>query len=134
MAGQPQDIPRHRRARHDRLDRAVRRLFGTVWGIMNSFIGISNAHTTNLAVVAPGIAQALLATALGLVAAIPAVMIYNMLARQNAHSGVARRRLGEVMRLVSRDLDRAKLPMPQAAAGAQSKRRGHPSRSRRPMN
>src|SRR5205085_11295518 len=60
-------------------------LFGTVWGIMNSFIGISNSHTTNLAVVAPGIAQALLATAFGLVAAIPAVMIYNMLARQTAH-------------------------------------------------
>jgi biopolymer transport protein ExbB/TolQ len=58
-------------------------LFGTVWGIMNSFIGISNAHTTNLAVVAPGIAQALLATALGLVAAIPAVMIYNVLARSD---------------------------------------------------
>ena len=86
-------------------------LFGTVWGIMNSFIGISNAHTTNLAVVAPGIAQALLATALGLVAAIPAVMIYNVLARQTAHY---RALLGDasaqVMRLVSRDLDRAKLP------------------------
>jgi biopolymer transport protein ExbB len=56
-------------------------LFGTVWGIMNSFIGISESHTTNLAVVAPGIAEALLATALGLVAAIPAVVIYNHLAR-----------------------------------------------------
>jgi biopolymer transport protein ExbB len=56
-------------------------LFGTVWGIMNSFIGISEAHTTNLAVVAPGIAEALLATALGLIAAIPAVVIYNYLAR-----------------------------------------------------
>src|SRR3954454_21079659 len=56
-------------------------LFGTVWGIMNSFIGISEAHTTNLAVVAPGIAEALLATALGLVAAIPAVVVYNHLAR-----------------------------------------------------
>ena len=56
-------------------------LFGTVWGIMNSFIGISEVHTTNLAVVAPGIAEALLATALGLVAAIPAVVIYNHLAR-----------------------------------------------------
>ena len=56
-------------------------LFGTVWGIMNSFIGISKAHTTNLAVVAPGIAEALLATALGLVAAIPAVVIYNVFAR-----------------------------------------------------
>jgi biopolymer transport protein ExbB len=91
-------------------------LFGTVWGIMNSFIGISNSHTTNLAVVAPGIAQALLATALGLVAAIPAVMIYNLLARQTAHY---RAYLGDasagVMRLVSRDLDRAKLPMTQAA-------------------
>jgi biopolymer transport protein ExbB len=91
-------------------------LFGTVWGIMNSFIGISNAHTTNLAVVAPGIAQALLATAFGLVAAIPAVMIYNVLARQTAHY---RAYLGDasaqVMRLVSRDLDRAKVPMTQAA-------------------
>ncbi len=92
-------------------------LFGTVWGIMNSFIGISNAHTTNLAVVAPGIAQALLATALGLVAAIPAVMIYNVLARQTAYY---RALLGDasaqVMRLVSRDLDRAKgMPMTQAA-------------------
>jgi biopolymer transport protein ExbB len=91
-------------------------LFGTVWGIMNSFIGISNAHTTNLAVVAPGIAEALLATAFGLVAAIPAVMIYNVLARSTAHY---RALLGDasslVMRLVSRDLDRAKLPLAQAA-------------------
>ncbi len=91
-------------------------LFGTVWGIMNSFIGISNAHTTNLAVVAPGIAQALLATALGLIAAIPAVMIYNVLARSTAHY---RALLGDgsaaVLRLVSRDLDRAKMPLPQAA-------------------
>jgi biopolymer transport protein ExbB len=91
-------------------------LFGTVWGIMNSFIGISNAHTTNLAVVAPGIAQALLATALGLAAAIPAVMIYNVLARQTAHY---RALLGDasalIMGLVSRDLDRAKLPLVQAA-------------------
>jgi biopolymer transport protein ExbB len=91
-------------------------LFGTVWGIMNSFIGISNAHTTNLAVVAPGIAQALLATALGLAAAIPAVMIYNVLARQTTHY---RALLGDasalIMALVSRDLDRAKLPLAQAA-------------------
>ncbi len=56
-------------------------LFGTVWGIMNSFIGIAASHTTNLAVVAPGIAEALLATALGLVAAIPAVVLYNLLSR-----------------------------------------------------
>ena len=70
-------------------------LFGTVWGIMNAFIGISEAHTTNLAVVAPGIAEALLATALGLVAAIPAVVIYNHLARSIAAlSRAARRCLG----------------------------------------
>src|SRR6516164_2573487 len=59
-------------------------LFGTVWGIMNSFIGISKSHTTNLAVVAPGIAEALLATAFGLAAAIPAVVIYNVFARSIA--------------------------------------------------
>ena len=52
-------------------------LFGTVWGIMNAFIEISAAQTTNLAVVAPGIAEALLATGLGLLAAIPAVIYYN---------------------------------------------------------
>ncbi len=52
-------------------------LFGTVWGIMNSFVGIARMQTTNLAVVAPGIAEALLATAIGLVAAIPAVLAYN---------------------------------------------------------
>jgi biopolymer transport protein ExbB len=82
-------------------------LFGTVWGIMNSFIGISKAQTTNLAVVAPGIAEALLATALGLVAAIPAVMIYNLFSRWIAGYRMA---IGdasaEVQRLVSRDLDR----------------------------
>jgi len=82
-------------------------LFGTVWGIMNSFIGISKAQTTNLAIVAPGIAEALLATAMGLVAAIPAVVIYNLFARQT--SG-CRALVGDaaaaVMRLVSRDLDR----------------------------
>ena len=82
-------------------------LFGTVWGIMNSFIGISKSHTTNLAVVAPGIAEALLATAFGLAAAIPAVVIYNVFARSIAGY---RAQLGdaaaEVLRLVSRDLDR----------------------------
>ncbi|MGB8277076.1 MAG: tonB-system energizer ExbB [Methylovirgula sp.] len=83
-------------------------LFGTVWGIMNSFIGISKTNTTNLAVVAPGIAEALLATAIGLVAAIPAVMIYNIFVRSIASYRAA---LGdaaaEVLRLLSRDLDRA---------------------------
>ncbi len=52
-------------------------LFGTVWGIMHSFIGIAQAQNTSLAVVAPGIAEALLATAIGLVAAIPATTAYN---------------------------------------------------------
>ena len=83
-------------------------LFGTVWGIMNSFIGISKAHTTNLAVVAPGIAEALLATALGLVAAIPAVVIYNVLrARIAGLSRALGDAAAEILRLVSRDLDRA---------------------------
>jgi len=81
-------------------------LFGTVWGIMNAFIGISHAQTTNLAVVAPGIAEALLATAMGLFAAIPAVVIYNFFARSIT---VYRQMLADISaaieRLVSRDLD-----------------------------
>jgi biopolymer transport protein ExbB len=82
-------------------------LFGTVWGIMNSFIGISKAQTTNLAVVAPGIAEALLATAIGLVAAIPAVIIYNQFARGiSGYRGLLGDGAAEVQRLVSRDLDR----------------------------
>jgi biopolymer transport protein ExbB len=90
-------------------------LFGTVWGIMNSFIGISKAHTTNLAVVAPGIAEALLATALGLAAAIPAVVIYNMFARSIAgyRAGLGDA-AAEVLRLVSRDLERAAMPPERA--------------------
>jgi biopolymer transport protein ExbB len=82
-------------------------LFGTVWGIMNSFVGISQAHTTNLAVVAPGIAEALLATAIGLVAAIPAVIIYNGLARAIAgYKAILSDASAEIMRHLSRDLDR----------------------------
>ncbi len=82
-------------------------LFGTVWGIMNSFIGISKAQTTNLAVVAPGIAEALLATAIGLVAAIPAVIIYNHFARSTkGYLELIARASGAVGRLLSRDLDR----------------------------
>lgn len=81
-------------------------LFGTVWGIMNSFIGISEAHTTNLAVVAPGIAEALLATALGLVAAIPAVIIYNVFARSiTAYRQLLADASAGIERLVSRELD-----------------------------
>ena len=83
-------------------------LFGTVWGIMNSFIGISKAQTTNLAVVAPGIAEALLATAIGLVAAIPAVIIYNHFARATkTYLEQVSRASGVAARLLSRDLDRS---------------------------
>ena len=83
-------------------------LFGTVWGIMNSFIGISKAQTTNLAVVAPGIAEALLATAIGLVAAIPAVIIYNHFARvTKTYLEQVSRASGVAARLLSRDLDRS---------------------------
>ena len=82
-------------------------LFGTVWGITNSFIGISKSQTTNLAVVAPGIAEALLATAIGLVAAIPAVIIYNHFARlTKAYLELVSRSSGAAGRLLSRDLDR----------------------------
>jgi biopolymer transport protein ExbB len=97
-------------------------LFGTVWGIMNSFIGISKSQTTNLAVVAPGIAEALLATAFGLAAAIPAVVIYNVFARSIAgYRAMLGDAAAEVLRLVSRDLDR-----PVAAAPASSARRATP--------
>src|SRR4030081_3276920 len=82
-------------------------LFGTVWGIMNSFIGISKSQTTNLAVVAPGIAEALLATAFGLAAAIPAVIIYNHFTRvTKAYLELVGRSSGAAARLLSRDLDR----------------------------
>jgi biopolymer transport protein ExbB len=92
-------------------------LFGTVWGIMNSFIGISNAHTTNLAVVAPGIAEALLATALGLFAAIPAVVIYNVFTRAiGGYRALLADGSALVMRLVSRDCDRVSAPLSRAAA------------------
>ncbi len=81
-------------------------LFGTVWGIMNSFIGIAKSQTTNLAVVAPGIAEALLATALGLVAAIPAVVIYNVFARSiTGYKAQVADASAQVLLLVSRDLD-----------------------------
>ena len=74
---------------------------------MNSFIGISKAQTTNLAVVAPGIAEVLLATALGLVTAIPAVIFYNRLARSIAdYKALVADSSAEVARQVSRDLDR----------------------------
>jgi biopolymer transport protein ExbB len=83
---------------------------------MNSFIGISKAQTTNLAVVAPGIAEALLATAIGLVAAIPAVIIYNHFARvTKTYLELVSRASGAAARLLSRDLDRTHVNSPGGA-------------------
>ncbi|RWR01388.1 biopolymer transporter ExbB [[Pantoea] beijingensis] len=100
-------------------------LFGTVWGIMNSFIGIAKTQTTNLAVVAPGIAEALLATAIGLVAAIPAVVIYNVFARMIANYKAS---LGDVaaqvLLLQSRDLDLANSADSHRVSAAQKLRVG----------
>ncbi|UWU75696.1 tonB-system energizer ExbB [Bradyrhizobium huanghuaihaiense] len=91
-------------------------LFGTVWGIMNAFIGISESHTTNLAVVAPGIAEALLATALGLVAAIPAVVIYNHLARLIAgYRALLGDASAQLLLLISRGQRSRTMPLPHAA-------------------
>ncbi len=82
-------------------------LFGTVWGIMNSFIGIANTQTTNLAVVAPGIAEALMATAIGLFAAVPAVIFYNVFARRIAgFNSQMNAFIGEFSTVLSRHLDR----------------------------
>jgi biopolymer transport protein ExbB len=95
-------------------------LFGTVWGIMNSFIGISKAQTTNLAVVAPGIAEALLATAIGLVAAIPAVIIYNHFSRvTKGYLELVGRASGAAGRLLSRDLDRTHVGGSHSRAAAE---------------
>jgi biopolymer transport protein ExbB len=92
-------------------------LFGTVWGIMNSFIGISKAQTTNLAVVAPGIAEALLATAIGLVTAIPAVIIYNHFTRSTkSYLELVSRASGLLTRLLSRDLERRHVGVPISRA------------------
>ncbi|MGE8287115.1 MAG: tonB-system energizer ExbB [Stenotrophomonas sp.] len=86
-------------------------LFGTVWGIMNSFVGIAASNTTNLAVVAPGIAEALLATAMGLVAAIPAVVIYNYFSRRLTElRALAGDISASIQQIVSRDLDRGQMP------------------------
>ncbi len=94
-------------------------LFGTVWGIMNSFIGISESQTTNLAIVAPGIAEALLATAIGLVAAIPAVVIYNVFARSiTGYRQLLADASAGVERLVSRDIDFAMVPTAHSSRAA----------------
>ncbi|TPP05412.1 tonB-system energizer ExbB [Rhizobium glycinendophyticum] len=96
-------------------------LFGTVWGIMNSFIGIAETQTTNLAVVAPGIAEALLATAVGLVAAIPAVIIYNVFARSvTGYRQLVSDAAAGIERLVSRDLDFRKSALAVRASNLQA--------------
>ena len=80
---------------------------GTVYGIMNSFIGIAKTNTTNLAVVAPGIAEALLATGIGLFAAIPSVIFYNFFQTQIAGYGTRTEGfIVELMNAISRQLDR----------------------------
>ena len=82
-------------------------LFGTVYGIMNSFIGIANTNTTNLAVVAPGIAEALLATGIGLFAAIPAVIFYNYFqTRVSAYGARTEGFVAELMNAISRQIDK----------------------------
>jgi biopolymer transport protein ExbB len=82
-------------------------LFGTVYGIMTSFIGIANTNTTNLAVVAPGIAEALLATGIGLFAAIPSVIFYNYFqTRISAYGARTEGFVAELMNAISRQLDK----------------------------
>jgi biopolymer transport protein ExbB len=82
-------------------------LFGTVYGIMNSFIGIAESNTTNLAVVAPGIAEALLATGIGLFAAIPAVIFYNYFnTRISAYGTRSDGFAAELLNAISRQLDK----------------------------
>ncbi|MBL9010372.1 MAG: protein TolQ [Alphaproteobacteria bacterium] len=81
-------------------------LFGTVWGIMNAFRGIAASNDTSLAVVAPGIAEALFATALGLLAAIPAVIAYNrFVAQANNYAGRLEGFADEFTAILSRQLD-----------------------------
>jgi biopolymer transport protein ExbB len=82
-------------------------LFGTVYGIMTSFIGIANTNTTNLAVVAPGIAEALLATGIGLFAAIPSVIFYNYFqTRISSYGARTEGFVAELMNAISRQLDK----------------------------
>ena len=83
-------------------------LFGTVWGIMNSFQGIAMSQSTNLAVVAPGIAEALFATAIGLIAAIPAVLAYNKLSTEiNRYGSRLEGFVDEFVTIVSRKCEEA---------------------------
>ena len=82
-------------------------LFGTVWGIMNAFRAIAASQNTNLAVVAPGIAEALFATALGLIAAIPALIFYNLYgARLDKYAGRLEGYAGELSAILSRKIQK----------------------------
>ena len=82
-------------------------LFGTVWGIMNSFQSIATAKNTSLTIVAPGIAEALLATAMGLLAAIPAVIAYNRIAADmNRYSGRLEIFLNDFSSILSRHINK----------------------------
>ncbi|HTW75081.1 MAG TPA: tonB-system energizer ExbB [Steroidobacteraceae bacterium] len=97
-------------------------LFGTVWGIMDSFIGISRSQATNLVVVAPGIAEALLTTAMGLAAAVPAVLIYNGFTRSiTGYRALLADASHALASLLSLDVERAQapagLPAQEAARG-----------------
>jgi biopolymer transport protein TolQ len=95
-------------------------LFGTVWGIMNSFSGIAASNDTSLAVVAPGIAEALFATAIGLVAAIPAVVAYNRLSA--ALAALRREALGAATELAHRLARAAEAAAPSGVAEARAPR------------
>jgi biopolymer transport protein TolQ len=91
-------------------------LFGTVWGIMNSFTAIAGMQNTNLAVVAPGIAEALFATAIGLVAAIPAVLAYNKISSDLARFGARLEAFAaEFSAILSRQADAAAIEAEPAA-------------------
>jgi biopolymer transport protein TolQ len=82
-------------------------LFGTVWGIMASFQAIGTSNSTSLAAIAPGIAEALLATALGLIAAIPAVIFYNKFSSDAArHAGRLEGFADEFSAILSRQIDK----------------------------
>lgn len=96
-------------------------LFGTVWGIMNSFSAIAGMQNTSLSVVAPGIAEALFATAMGLIAAIPATIAYNKFATDfGRYAGRLEAFAAEFSAILSRQSEAAAEPRPARAAPAQA--------------
>ncbi|TAK93094.1 MAG: protein TolQ [Aquabacterium sp.] len=102
-------------------------LFGTVWGIMHAFTGLSNMQQVTLATVAPGIAEALVATAIGLFAAIPAVLAYNRLARDIDRIAT---QMESFMEEFSNILARSAAPAPASASSAVDAGRGQPQQGR----